>query len=150
LTALQIQDCSTITDESLQTLASNAPSLRELLFGPADITDIGLVHIAEKCPALTHIAVTNCHGITDQGVQFLANKCTNLWHVDLSYCIKITDAGMNSLAKNSIEEVSFSGCPLITEEGLTQFLKQASVLQILRLKHCRCIQYNRITKDNFM
>jgi len=83
-----------------------------------DFTDEIVIAIAEHCPGLTKVYLSQCHawshhgatcGVTDDGIIALAENCPGLTKVDLSECDAVTDDGIIALAEN---------CPGLTIIGL--------------------------------
>ena len=50
--------------------------------------------VAEGCPHLTSINLSNCDRISDIGVSAIAEGCRHLTSINLSYCLRISDTGM--------------------------------------------------------
>merc|ERR550514_2163961 len=61
-------------------------------------SDAAVIRLAEQCPGLTNVDLTNCYNITDAAVIRLAEQCPGLTNVDLYYCDNITDAAVIRLA----------------------------------------------------
>ena len=66
---LNVRGCEAVSDRSLETLARNCNKLRSLDIGKCDVTDSGLIQIAEKIPSLRKLSVRGCEMISDVGVE---------------------------------------------------------------------------------
>ena len=70
----------------LETLARNCNKLRSLDIGKCDVTDSGLIQIAEKIPSLRKLSVRGCEMISDVGVEAVAHHCHNLHLLNIQEC----------------------------------------------------------------
>ena len=64
-----------------------------------------VIRLAEHCPGLTDVDLSDCRNITDAAVIRLAEQCPGLTDVNLNRCGNITDAAMEQLAAK---------CPALT------------------------------------
>jgi F-box and leucine-rich repeat protein 2/20 len=97
-----------ITDLVL-TIGRMNPEFKEFsVSGCEAVKDAGIVALAEGCPKLESISITDMVGLTDAGVKAFGN-CSLLEFVDFSSCQRINGTGMLALGK---------GCPLIRSVDL--------------------------------
>lgn len=91
---------------------STCPSLTWLDLRYTNVTDVGLVFIADGCRALTHVSLKYCHNITDAGVAFICRL--RLVDLDLSNT-QFTGAGARPCP--SLKTLRLSNTP-ITDAGV--------------------------------
>lgn len=83
------------------------------------VSDVGLVAVANGCPALRHLEVCSSSGITDVSLVALAHNCRRIEHVDFSACPRVSDSGVNALATHcpTLTDVYLGGCA-VTDESV--------------------------------
>lgn len=64
------------------------------------ITDAAVEYIADRCPSLEVLAISNSLYITDKSITKLAAKCTNLRELDLSDCYNISDQALEAVGRH--------------------------------------------------
>ncbi len=77
--------CNNLTDASLILIASTYPHLQSITIRGDDITDAGLLAIADKCHELTSVIISYCRNITSSGLSALWAANPNLTDVDISW-----------------------------------------------------------------
>ena len=98
----------------LQRLCTACPALQSLSVQFCwNLTDAGLVAIADHCPELRTLSIWDCHRITEPGFQYLLSKCRELRFLDLRGLRQLTDDTMEDIA--DLPEISHmsltgSGC----------------------------------------
>ena len=65
-----------------------------------DITDIGLLALADSCPLFDNISLSECDRITDVGVSAIAHGCPFLTSIFLTCQKNITVVSISALALN--------------------------------------------------
>ncbi|KAJ4828979.1 hypothetical protein Tsubulata_020632 [Turnera subulata] len=78
LTSISLWGMTGITDQGVVHLMARANSLEHLNVGGTFITDQSLLAIAESCPNLRSIVLWCCRHITEIGLLHLVNKCRKL------------------------------------------------------------------------
>lgn len=87
---------SKVTDKSMFR-TSALRSLKEIsLQWCVGISDQGIDALTTNCPSLTSMDLRSCQ-ITDESIGFIARKCTQLTALDISWCNGITDSGILKL-----------------------------------------------------
>ena len=132
-----------ITDASLISLATHCPRLTEVNFnGSDDITDVGMISLAEQCMLLEIISCQEVD-ITDAGLLAIATHCPKLAVADFSFIDNFTDTSVAVLAERcpKLEVVDFSHSSGVTGASLHAFaqpLASDGGLQCLELRRRRC------------
>jgi F-box and leucine-rich repeat protein 2/20 len=112
LVYITIENCRQIDDTALIAIGSSCRNLLGITItdslGPR-FSDRGLTAIACGCPVLESISII-CVNMTDAGVIVLAQKCFHLKSVTLDSSKMITNASLIAFATNSrkLQSVSFS------------------------------------------
>lgn len=132
---------------------------RVMLSENCAVTDRGLSLIANKCPELTHLQVSNSRDLcTDLGVDDVVSACENLRHLDLTGCHKITriqspivyvrtenSSGQNPSISHRVTPVlrtlllqylDLSDCISLDDNGLHITVKSCVMLTFLYLRRC--------------
>lgn len=104
LTELNLSGCSLVTDVGVVALAKHALVLKCLNLSRTQVTDYGLISLADGVCAkiLTELQLSYCKGVTDEGIDAVSNNCPKL----------------------SI--LIFHGCPLISSEVAAMSLQTNS------------------------
>ena len=147
LITLNLKLCRKITDAGLEALAENCNKLTMLDLSNCDqITKTGLEALV-KCPKLKGLNLTWCQNISEVGIIALAENCNKLTTLNLSFCYKITDTGLTALAVNcpNLTTLNLSWCGKITDTGLTALAENCNKLTMLDLRECRNITEAGIT-----
>ena len=84
------------------------------------------IALAERCPGLTNVSLTNCTRLTDEALIELAGRCPALTDVDVSYCWNLSDAAIIGLAER---------CPALTNVNVT-FCRSLTDAALIRLADC--------------
>ena len=84
-----------------------------------DLTDAGIIGLADRCPAITDINVRECENLTDEAIIGLADRCPAITNIDLSYCRNLTDAAIIGLADRcpTISDIDLSSLANLTYES---------------------------------
>jgi len=110
--------CKNVDDEGAAALP-RFPALRELM--PMDLPDAGYRHIG-RCAQLESLVLMYCRDTSDAATEHLA-ALPALKKYFASYT-KITDRSMEVLSGiNSLEHVSFYGCPSVTNAGVLKLAR---------------------------
>ena len=103
LTALNLNRCQYVCDDSLTAIGESCQKLSELhLSWMQQITDRGVYTFASyaNVEAFHTLDLSACRKIADDGVIGVAERLTNLTDLSVYYCNKITDRGALSITHN--------------------------------------------------
>ena len=130
ITSLNINDCVNIADDAVSAICQLLPYLTELslqayhvtdhalsMFGSKqsqtlkalrlnscwEITNHGIVHIAQFLPTLTVLGLSGCSKITDDGVELIAENLRGLQVLDLSWCPRVSDGALEYIACDLVQ-----------------------------------------------
>jgi hypothetical protein len=121
--SLNFTYCNKITDAGVQHLAVGLRSLRQFSLGycGANITDVCVKYLARHCRELEYLDLTGCE-ITNAGLMHLANNesAKSLRNLHISTCRQVSDMGLQQLGKRCARLLSLhmAGCEQITPAGL--------------------------------
>lgn len=99
------------------------------LSGCDRISDISLQYISKKYPNLQTINLSFCINITAEGLKTLLQNCPTLQSLHLNHCT-VGDPALICIATHlpSIKNLSFSGCPNISDTGISKIAAKCQVL----------------------
>ena len=102
LQILNINNCSNITHEILCNVARNCRSLSTLHASATQITDHGLERITHFFSAknLTSLDLSFCSDISDHGIIAVAEKCPNITYFNGCGLHRITDVGARAICSH--------------------------------------------------
>jgi hypothetical protein len=87
--------CSGITNDTLLQISNMCPQLEALRVSKCDITDDGIVAIAEKCgQQLKHIYYSECKKCTDAALESIVSHCNQL------EVLRARDCGISTIPEN--------------------------------------------------
>uniref|UniRef100_M1BTW3 Ein3-binding f-box protein 3 n=1 Tax=Solanum tuberosum TaxID=4113 RepID=M1BTW3_SOLTU len=66
------------------------------------VTDVGLKAIAQGCPTLKELSLSNVSFVGDEGLSEIAHGCHLLEKLDLFQCPRITNKSLLGIAKNCL------------------------------------------------
>lgn len=143
LQELTLSGCPLISDKSLEAIGKCSKQLRclvvnEALTGPAEVTDRGIIAIANGCSNLDSLAVCRCMQVSDISIEITAKKCQQLQKLYISNCNHITDRSILALIQHSIKLkiLVAQECLGITDASISVLLQKSSNLQVLDLGGC--------------
>src|SRR5262249_4325156 len=120
--------CSQVSDESILFIAQNCPQLKKLWLSECTrVSDASLSLIAKTCPLLEVLDLANCEKITDASVSLITQNCQHLKMLDLEGCT-ISDASISFIAQN---------CSKLQLLVLDAKLETADLMQSINTK-CPC------------
>ena len=101
----------------------------------------GVVRLAESCPELQYLCVSNCVQLTDAALLALAAHCPRLATLESAGCSQFTDAGFGALARSChlLERMDLEECVLITDATLGVLAACCPRLEFLSLSHCELV-----------
>ncbi len=94
LRSLILMGCTNITDVGVISIANAAPLLIELnLQACFEVTGESVCIVAARCPKLTHVTLAGCNLINDLALYDIVLKCRNLLYLDINMCFGISEKG---------------------------------------------------------
>jgi len=124
LEALELSGVTRLTDASVANLIPNLPNLKRFLIGhtkPTKVGDETVQALAENCPNIEELDLTNASRVTSTAFENLSSKCHQLKVVRLRGVSNLTNAAIEPLFLNCVElsvlDVRF--LHLISLSGLT-------------------------------
>ncbi len=100
LTELNLDRCSSITDESMFHIARNLNLKRLNLKLCNEVTNAGLELLALSQKRLTHLNLERCHKVTNMGLEYLASNLQQIEFLSLAFCKKINVEGIILIANS--------------------------------------------------
>ena len=126
------------------------------------------MELAENCPNLRYLCISNCGHVTDQSLVALATYCQGLVTLECAAVSQLTDAGFQvrytdkkifqfhfpakifhtpncqkyqALARSChhLERMDLEECVLITDSSISQLAAHCPCLESLSLSHCELI-----------
>ena len=88
-----------------------------------NITDDGVHKIAQGCPDLHVLCLSDCANIKDDSLISLSNHCRNLKTLEVALCSNLTDVGFVSLAKVSFNYLTLDSVVLISSMPAAVYLQ---------------------------
>lgn len=129
---------ATMTTGAVEALTTNCKNLQSLDLTTGNqrspATNGTLQLIAAKCPTLKHLSVSGCCQITDEGIIAIANSCKFLTSLNISFC-KMTDASLKAIAEksNNLEKLVAYLCRNLTAAGIKMVARRCLKLRQLWL-----------------
>ena len=91
-------------------LGLNMSSLRYVSFDGCSVRDEEVLLMANGCPQLAEICLSDCDGVTDASLISLGRCCNQLISIDVGRCKIITDRGLEGYA-DCCRNVTAESCP---------------------------------------
>nr|XP_020840115.1 F-box/LRR-repeat protein 13 [Phascolarctos cinereus] len=168
---LVINDIPTLTDSCIKSRIGDA-GLRNFLVGPsssklrelnltnyAQISDLALAQMGERCCSLTYLNLCNCTQLTDCGIEFITQlpnlisidlsvtastdeefcqSTPNLEHLDVSYCPKLSGEILKALSAKCcrLTSLNIAGCPKMNDLAIRILSKKCHYLHFLDVSGC--------------
>lgn len=90
---------------------------------------------------MTVLNICTCTEITDEGVIGIANGCPQLRRLEMVWCPKITDASLLALAQNckGMELLNLWRCPQVTDAGLVPLCQARLYGMLAAVRGVRCL-----------
>ena len=103
--------------------------------------DDGIMRLAEACPDLAYLCVSNCGHLSDQALLALSRCCPKLCTLECAAVSQFTDTGFSALARNCnlLEKMDLEECVLITDSTLSILSACCPRLESISLSHCELI-----------
>ena len=139
LEKLTMDQCRSLTSESLFSVSQNCPMLRCFSIEyNIKVGDEGVHELVKRCPLLERLHLNSC-GITLKTAQYIAQYCANISVLDLRYCSSLTDDVVEELVKGCqyLHILNLSLCFDVTDVSLKHIVSNCSTLRSLYLVHCK-------------
>jgi hypothetical protein len=95
VTYISLSNCSGITNDTLIQISNMCPHLEKLYVNSCDITDDGIVALAEKCgQQLKRLYYSGCKKCTDAALKSIVNNCRKLEY------LYARDCGISTIPEN--------------------------------------------------
>ena len=114
---------SLLTGASFKHIGEHCQNLKKLVLGISghlrakniikieNVTDCGILTIAQNCQQLTQLNLNHCINITDEAIKHLADNSKELTRIDIFGCTKVTTEGLIEIFQ---DETNFPKLKLIT------------------------------------
>lgn len=99
ISSLDVSFCDKIGDQALVHISQGLFGLRSLSLSACQISDEGLVKLANALHELETLNIGQCSRVTDKGLATIAESLTRLKCIDLYGCTKITTQGLEKIMK---------------------------------------------------
>ena len=117
------------------------------LIGCENLTDKAVSAIAKvHGTTLEVLNLDGCRHVTDAGLVAIAENCWFLHELDVSKCV-VTDYGIAELARapwTSLQILSMSNCPLVSDNCAPFLLKLGETLVGLDIRQCSAMSYGMV------
>ncbi len=157
LERLILQNCDSLTDDSLTILVEGIDSEIDFLTGRCivpprnlkhldlsrcrNITDAGLISLAHHMPFLEGLQLSKCRALTDISLIALFPTLLRLSHLDLEELDLLSNASLQELAKSpcsaTLQHLSISYCENLGDVGMLPVVKACTNLRNLDLDNTR-------------
>jgi F-box and leucine-rich repeat protein 2/20 len=111
--------CAVLDDRSF--VGINNKLLHTLDLSGSDITDAGLLMIAQGCPQLKDITLSYCKKISDKGLLALTVNLPGMTSIDLSHASKMTHVGIFTIAER---------CPALVKISIFDYRSTSSSIEL--------------------
>lgn len=129
----------------MRTLAQSCPNIEELNLSQCKkISDATCAALSNHCPKLQRLNLDSCPEITDLALKDISDGCPHLTHINLSWCELLTDNGVEALARGCPELRSFlsKGCRQLTDRAIKCIARFCPNLEAINLHECR-VKFSR-------
>ncbi|KAK7114031.1 F-box/LRR-repeat protein 16-like [Littorina saxatilis] len=98
LRVLKLNCVHGLTGSGLTEIASNNPGLEELQLQQCSrITDASVDAVTSRCQRLSHLDLSNCDRLTDTALIHIGDNCKRLRHLDISFCCGLSPQAADML-----------------------------------------------------
>lgn len=145
LEEMQLIGCEQLTNSGILSLAQHQTKLMALDVSYCSrITDQALINVCTNLSNLQKLAVRNCRAITDLSIVHL-NKLANLEDLDISQCEQVSAVGIReglcSKVNTRLLKLSMEGLNAISSETVITLAQHLPKLLHLNLSYC----FNAVT-----
>ena len=138
LVELLILHCDRVTAKGMINLVKTTPKLSMLRISMSDLTDIDMTTIAQHCPILHTVELSNARLVTDVGIQAIVSGCFQLSCIQLSKCTSIS-TGLCLL--RNLKRFDIYDNPTLTDTMVVNIVQNNPFLELLKLSHCPRLTY---------
>lgn len=136
LTSLNLNGCSSITDDALKFVAKCNLEHLELFWNPA-LTHQGILHLTQGpyVQNLTHLNLSGVKYLTDEAISGLVAKLPRLHHLDLTRLERLRDPALVAISRHcpELRVLLLYACANFTDEGILAIAEGCSKLENLDL-----------------
>ena len=140
LTVLELRKSSSITDNSIISIAEHCLLNTLVLVGVPNVSDRGLCQVFKACAGLTCVTLDGLPLITDRSILTMIQSCPKVNDLTLSSNIGLTAKSLHGLigleGMGGIENLYFEECDYITDEAISILARYCSKLKTIILDDC--------------
>lgn len=107
VTELNLQECFALTDVAVLAVAEYCPRLRRIDVSNLPITDAAVITLVKQCPHVNTIILSHCFKVTDAATTAIAEHCSQLEYFNAN-SFAITNAGHDCI-KAAFPRVKYLG-----------------------------------------
>lgn len=149
LQLLDLTNCTSVTNSTLQSVAVNCPGLQKLILrdcvwlSPEGVTVIGLY-----CKDLEAIDFSGCWNVNDESLTVVVSNCKRLKSIQLAKIYGLTDSSMTVLAKCSSQlyHLNIQGCWRVTDDSIRFLAEYGKNLKMLQIRECHQVTEMTLSK----
>ncbi|KAJ3063959.1 hypothetical protein HDU98_000288 [Podochytrium sp. JEL0797] len=132
--SLNLRNCWQLTDTGILSIAEHAPFLQHInLASVWEITDTAVASLARLTSGLVSLDLSNCRKLTDASVLAVLEFSPALRNLQLSYCKNLTDACMDHSGWKSIHTLNLQRCTSISDAGFEKWVEQGDMYSLREL-----------------
>ena len=133
LEELFIAQCERITSKGLFALTKTTPGLTKLSVSMPDLTDTDMTTLAQHCPMLHTLLLTNIYLVTDIGIHAIVSHCSKLEKMCFTNCSAVSIG--YSLFRN-LKQLRIDISPTLTDTMVATIVQNNPILERLILSRC--------------
>eukprot|EP00899_Mesostigma_viride_P018928 jgi/Mesvir1/27036/Mv20735-RA.1 len=132
LRTLNLACCAGIRDDFLAVVAVSCRDLERLDVSDCDVSDNGVIALAQHCHELKHLLLSDCKQVTCASIQHIAEGCCHLEQLVVTRT-KVTDAGITAIARRctKLRHLDVQSCSYVTDAGISEVAAHCPRLQHL-------------------
>jgi hypothetical protein len=121
-----------VADTHLVTLAMHCPRLTHVIMVSTNLSDVGVMTLAEQCPQLKMLDISRCEELSDASVLACVKHCRRIADVSFRWCKLMTDSVVVALATGCphLTSICFDRCGL-TDDALLGLALHSSACPLL-------------------
>jgi len=110
-----------------------SPLLTSLNFSRTAVSDTFIAQLSLYAPNLVHLRLDGCHNVTDVGIVYLAQNCHRIASLSLAKCDTIGDTAIESVALGMPQLVALNvtDCRRVTGNALRAIIARCPLVQSL-------------------
>jgi Leucine-rich repeat (LRR) protein len=132
LRSLNFSYCKLITDISLIAIAESCPLLEDLNLTETSVTDTGFQFAAQHLPHLRSLVLIDCNMITNISLIAIAESCPLLENLNLSYT-SVTGFCLAAQHLPRLRSLILNNCWGITDSSLVAIAESCPLLEVLKV-----------------